>query len=85
MPKFGTKNALLRYLWAKMLKTCCHILNQHLQICLITKFYQKKKKSLNLGPKMPYLGIFEQEFFKSIVIFEISTLAKFYENKNKNP
>ena len=84
MPKFGTKNALFRYLWAKMLKTCCHILNQHLQICLITKFYKKKKIPI-FATKNAFLGIFELEFLKSIVIFEISTLAKFYENKNKNP
>ena len=58
MPKFGTKNALFRYLWAKMLKTCCHILNQHLQICLITKFYQKKKKIPKFGTKNALFGYF---------------------------
>ena len=35
---------------------------------------QKKTKCLNLGPKMLYLGIFELEFSKTIVIFEINTL-----------
>ena len=34
----------------------------------------KKQKCLNLGPKMPDLGIFGVEFLKGIVIFEISTL-----------
>ena len=34
----------------------------------------QKLKSLNLGPKMPYLRIFGLEFQKNIVIFEISTL-----------
>ena len=36
--------------------------------------FVKKWKCLNLGPKMPYLGIFGLEFQKAIVIFEISTL-----------
>ena len=25
MPKFGTKNALFGYFWARILKNCCHI------------------------------------------------------------
>ena len=36
--------------------------------------FTKKQKFLNLGPKMPYLGIFVQEFSKTIAIFESSTL-----------
>ena len=28
----------------------------------------------NLGPKMPYLGIFEREYENNIELFEISTL-----------
>ena len=36
--------------------------------------FVKKQKCLNLGPKIPYLGIFGPEFLKTIVIFEISTL-----------
>ena len=35
--------------------------------------FTKKQKFLNLGPKMPYLGIFVQEFSKTIAIFESST------------
>ena len=31
------------------------------RICLIPKFREKKKKCLNLGSKMPYLGIFGLE------------------------
>ena len=34
----------------------------------------KKQKFLNLGPKMPNLGIFELEFESNIVIFETSHL-----------
>ena len=43
--------------------------------------FLKKQKCLNLGPKMPYLGIYQQklsylsifglEFEKNVVIFEI--------------
>ena len=37
--------------------------------------FVKKQKCLNLGPKMPYLGVFRVEFFKkSIVTFEINSL-----------
>ena len=60
MPKIGTKSALFGYFWARTLKHYCHIWNQHLQIGLIAKFYEEKK-CLNLGPKMPYLGIFDTQ------------------------
>ena len=43
--------------------------------------FSKRQKCLNLGPKMPYLGIYQQklsylsifglEFEKNVVIFEI--------------
>ena len=36
--------------------------------------FAKKQKCLNLGPKMPHLGIFGLEFEKANVLFEISTL-----------
>ena len=36
--------------------------------------FAKKQKRLNLGPKMPHLGIFGLEFEKTNVLFEISTL-----------
>ena len=62
MCTFGTKNALIGYFWARIFKNYCHILNQHPQICLIVKFCKKTQKYLNLGPKMPYLGIFWLEF-----------------------
>ena len=41
--------------------------------------FVKKQKCLNLGQKMPYLGMFGQELKKkTIVIFEISTLKFVY-------
>ena len=61
--KFGTKNTWFGYFPVKILKQYCHIWDQHPRICLIAKLCKKKKqKGLNLGPKMPYLGIFELEF-----------------------
>ena len=73
MLKFGTKNTLLEYLWARILKNYCHIANQYPRICL-TGTFPKKQKCLNLVPNMSYLGIFELEFENNIVIFEISNL-----------
>ena len=43
MSKFGTKNALFGYFWARILKNYFHISNQHPQICLIAKFLEKVK------------------------------------------
>ena len=43
MGKFWTKNALFRYLWARILKNYCHIRNQHPQLCLFAKFHEKTK------------------------------------------
>ena len=31
--------------WIELKKNCCHILNQHIQISLILKFCEKKKKT----------------------------------------
>ena len=36
--------------------------------------FVEKWKCLNLGPKIPYLGIFGLEFENNVVIFEITTL-----------
>ena len=42
MPKYGTRNALTRYLK----KTFFLILNQHPKICVIAKFCERKKKNV---------------------------------------
>ena len=70
--KFGTKNALFGYFSVRILKNYFHISNQHPQICHTAKFCEKN--NLNLGLKMPYLGIFGLEFKNNIAIFEITTL-----------
>ena len=57
MPKFETKNALFGYGWDRISKHYFLISNQHPRICLVAKF-RGKTKMPNLGPKMPYLGIF---------------------------
>ena len=36
--------------------------NQHPKICLKLPNFAKKQKYLDMGPKMPYLGIFGLEF-----------------------
>ena len=59
MPKFGTKNALFWYFWTGIWRWYCRIWNQHLRICLICKI--SRKKCPNLGPKMPFFGIFDQK------------------------
>ena len=60
-------------------KNYCHIWNQHPRICLIAKCRKKAKIPefgakfcLNVGPKMPSLGIFGLNFVNYIVMFEIS-------------
>ena len=35
MPKFGTKNSLFRYFWARNLKNYCHIWHKYPRICQI--------------------------------------------------
>ena len=51
MPKFGTKNAIKLLSYLKSAPS-------NVSICKIS---QKKQRCLNLGPKMPYLGIFDQK------------------------
>ena len=58
---------------ARFSKKYRHISNQHPRICITAKV-REKLKCLNLEPKMPYLGIFGQEFQLNVVLFEISTL-----------
>ena len=99
MSKFGTKSALFGYFWARILKNYCHIWNQHLRISVIAKNFMQKQKCLNLGPKMPYLGIFDQKCLIWVVLgknfkkdychvwnqhLQICLFAKFHE-KTKMP
>ena len=60
MHKFGTKNALFRYFWARFFKKLSWYLN--LSNYEIKKQNKTKQKCLHLWPKIPYLGIFELEF-----------------------
>ena len=80
MPKFGIKNTLLRYFWAEIFKKLLSYLKSATSCLSNCKFLRKSnfkllnKQCLNLGPKMPYLGIFELRFEKTIVMFEINPL-----------
>ena len=91
MLKFGTKNALFEYFWPKMLylgilgriltKLLSYLKSSTRKFVYLQNL-TKKQKCLNLGPKMPYLGIFYQKclvwvflgynFKRTIAIFEIS-------------
>ena len=78
IPKFGTKNTLFGYFWARILENFCHIWNKHFRICLIPKF-REETKMLKFGtknalyeyfwPKTPYLGIFGQELKKKLMSY----------------
>ena len=63
MPKFGTKNALSGFFFggARIFKKLFSYLKSAPSNLPNWKILQKKK-CLNLGPKMPHLGIFELEF-----------------------
>ena len=71
MSKFGPKNALLWYFWARIWKNYCHIWNQLIWIILITKF--RKRTSIPKFQTKKWLT-FGLQFKKAIVISEISNL-----------
>ena len=66
--KFGTKIALFGL---GIENTIVTIKISVLKFAEMHDFVQQKK-CLNLGPKIPYLGIFGMEFEKGFVIFEIT-------------
>ena len=74
MPKFGTKNAVFGYFWARIYKGIIVIFEINTLKFVNLQNFTKKRKCLNLGPKIHYFGIFGLEFENNIVIFEISTL-----------
>ena len=69
MPKFETKNDLFGYFEATILKRYFGTL-----AFFKLQNFVRKHKYVSFGPKMPYLGIFGQQFSETIDIFEISTL-----------
>ena len=60
--KFGTKRALFGYFWARILKSYCHIWNQHPRIYLIAKF-RGKTKIPKFGTKSALYGCFWARIF----------------------
>ena len=70
--KFGTTNALFGYFWI-FKKLLWHSKFSTVKFDYL-QFFAIKQKWPNLGPKMPYLGIFGLAFKKTIVIFKISAL-----------
>ena len=73
----------MRYFWAGILKSYCHIWNQRPQVFISAKFC-KKRKIRKCRSKNDFLKIFAQKLFiwlfqgnnleKPIVVFEIRTL-----------
>ena len=72
MPKFGTRNALFGYFWSNMpflgyfwtrilKKLLSYLQSAPSNLSNLSIYKTLRKKSLNLGPKMPYLGIFDQK------------------------
>ena len=59
--------------WAGMLKNYCHICNQRPPVYLMAKF-RAKIRIFKFGTKNALFGCFGQQFWKAVVIFEISTL-----------
>ena len=57
----------------KCYKINCRISNQVPRVCGAIKFHLKQKKTLNLGPKIVYLGNFRPQFERTLVIIEIKT------------
>ena len=45
-----------------------------LEFVLFQNFVKKRRKYLNLGPRIPYLSIFLLEFENDIVILEMGTV-----------
>ena len=62
-----------------ILKNYCHIWNQHTWICWICQNakFLRKKTFVNLGPRIPYLGIFRLKFQKNIIIIGFGILEFF--------
>ena len=74
LSKFGTKNALFWHFWATVLKKLLSYLKSAPSNLWNCKILGKNRNCLNLGWKMPYLGVFQLEFKKFFVIFENSTI-----------
>ena len=62
MPKFAIKNTLFKFFWATSLKKLLSDLKWVPSNLSIAKFRQKNQTCLNLGLKMPCLGIFAVGF-----------------------
>ena len=83
MSKFGAKNSWFEYFGLEFENNIVIFEISTLEFVWLQNF-AKKQKCLNLEPKMPYLGVFDQKcliwvflgknFKNTIVIFEISTL-----------
>ena len=62
MFKFWTQNTSIGYFWVRISKNCCHIWNQHPQICQLVKFREKTVMS-KFGTKNVLFGYFWNKIF----------------------
>ena len=95
MLELKTKNALfdiwdqkclLCVFWSRILKNYCHMWNQHPQICVISKFLEKRKMT-KFWTKNVFLKYFWGELFKTLCGIwsqhpQICLIGKFCEKKN---
>ena len=69
MHRFGIKNVLFGYFWARILNILLSYKKLAPSNFVYLESFSKKLKCLNLGPQMPYLGAFGLEFENNIAIF----------------
>ena len=75
------KVPLVCYFWARTFKNCCHISNQHPQICLFAKFHEKARMP-KFGTKNVWFRYFGAKIWKQYYHiwyqhFQIFLITKF--------
>ena len=66
--EFGTKIDLIGYFWLKFQKTVMSYLKSASSYLLTYKALSKTKTTLNLGPRIPYLGNLIKAIIKFLII-----------------
>ena len=66
--EFGTKIGLIGYFWLKFQKTVMSYLKSASSYLLTYKALSKTKTTLNLGPRIPYLGNLIKAIIKFLII-----------------
>ena len=66
--EFGTKIGLIGYFWLKFQKTVMSYLKSASSYLLTYKALSKTKTTLDLGPRIPYLGNLIKAIIKFLII-----------------